>query len=398
MTKKKFSMTTAGIIVLACLFYAVNGSIRCNYGLFRGAVSDNSGVDYATISLILAVAQLSFGVMQPVFGVLALKKTNTFVLGCGGALAATGLGLIPFCHAPWSLMLCLGLLTPIGLAGFSFGIIMGTITPLLGERRAATVSGFVSASCGGGSILFAPILRSSIDSNGLWGAILSMCIPAACLVLAALWLSRQKPAADAPAPRVQTDSLKELFFSALKNPSYRYLMTAFFLCGFHMAIIETHLYSHFLSCGFSDQSVAYAFSVYGIACVVGGTTSGFLCSRFPMQRVLGCLYASRTIWILGFLLLPKSQLSMYIFITLLGLTGGPVVPPTSGLVSKLFGPASLGSLFGLVFVAHQIGSFLSAWLGGVFLSLTGGYVLIWCLSALFSQIAAFLSFRVKIPQ
>ena len=84
MTKKKFSVTTAGIIVLACLFYAVNGGIRCNYGLFRGAVSDNSGVDYASISLILAVAQLSFGVMQPVFGALALKKTNTFVLGCGG--------------------------------------------------------------------------------------------------------------------------------------------------------------------------------------------------------------------------------------------------------------------------------------------------------------------------
>jgi len=398
MTKKKFSFTTAGIIVLACLFYAVNGGIRCNYGLFRGAVTDNSGVDYASVSLILAVAQLSFGVMQPVFGALAMKKNNTFVLGLGGGLAATGLFLIPFCHSFWPLLLCLGLLTPVGLAGFSFGIIMGTITPLLGERRAAVVSGFVSASCGGGSILFAPLLRSSIDSNGLWGAILSLCIPAACLVLAAVWLSRQKPVGSSPIPHAQTTSLKELFLSALKNPSYRYLMTAFFLCGFHMAIIETHLYSHFLSCGFSDQSVAYAFSLYGLACVVGGTTSGFLCGKFPMQRVLGCLYASRTLWILGFLLLPKSHFTMYAFIVLLGLTGGPVVPPTSGLVGKLFGPASLGSLFGLVFVAHQIGSFLSAWLGGVLLTVTGGYALIWCLSALFSQIAAFLSFRVKVPQ
>jgi len=396
MTKKKFSVTTAGIIVLACLFYAVNGGIRCNYGLFRGAVSDNSGVDYASISLILAVAQLSFGVMQPVFGALALKKTNTFVLGCGGGIAATGLFLIPFCHSMWSLMLCLGLMVPIGLAAFSFGIIMGTITPLLGERKAAVVSGFVSASCGGGSILIAPILRSSIDSIGLWGAILSLCIPAACLIPAALWLSRQRPAGmvSSAAPAHES-SVKELILSALRNPSYRRLMTAFFLCGFHMAIIETHLYSHFLSYGFSDQLVSYAFSAYGLACVVGGTSSGFLSSRFPMQKVLGSIYASRIVWILGFLLLPKSVFSMFAFIILLGLTGGSVVPPTSGLVGKLYGSARLGTLFGLVFVAHQIGSFFSAWLGGVCLTVTGGYTVIWCASALFSLVASFLSFRVK---
>lgn len=395
MIKRKFSITTAGIIVIACLFYAINGGIRCNYGLFRGSITDNSGVSYASVSLVLAVAQLSFGIMQPVFGALALKKTNTFVLGLGGAIAATGLVLIPFCHSIGSLMLCLGLMVPIGLAAFSFGIIMGTVTPLLGERRAAVVSGFVSASCGGGSILFAPILRSSLDSNGLWGAILSLCIPAACLIPAALWLSRQRRTVPASTAHPAETSLKELIRSALKNPSYRRLMTAFFLCGFHMAIIETHLYSHFLSYGFSDQLVSYAFSAYGLACVVGGTTSGFLCSRFPMQRVLGCLYASRTIWILGFLLLPKSAFSMYAFIILLGLTGGSVVPPTSGLVSKLYGSARLGTLFGLVFVAHQFGSFFSAWLGGVCLSATGGYALIWCASALFSQVAAFLSFRVK---
>lgn len=388
-------ITVYAIILAACLFYAISGGIRSNYGLLRQPISINSGVTYASISFILAVAQLSFGIMQPVFGILALKKSSGFVLCCGAVMAAAGLIGIPICHSQWLLMLFLGLMMPVGLAAFSFGIIMGAVTPILGERRAATVSGFVSASGGLGSIVLAPLLRGMLDSIGLWGAILSLSIPTFFLIPVALWFSRFGKIPSEAMESPETVSFKEMITDALKNRSYLFVMLAFFTCGFHMAIIETHLYSQFTSYGFSDKIVAYAFSLYGIMAMIGSVVSGFLCSRFSMKRVLGCFYGSRAIWIIGFMLLPKSLLTIYGYIALLGFTGSATVPPTSGLINKLYGPVRLGTLFGFAFVAHQIGSFLSAWLGGVCVTSTGSYTLIWLASAILSSMAAALSFLVK---
>lgn len=392
--KRSRSLAVFGVVVAACLFYALSNGIRSNYGLIRGALSESSGVGYGSISLILAVAQLTFGIMQPVFGVAALKKGNAFVLGCGAALTALGLLVTPLCRSAWTLMAAFGLLMPAGFGALSFGVIMGAVTPLLGEERAAAASGLVSASGGLGSIILAPILRTALDLGGLWGAVLSLSIPTLCQIPVALWLSRFKADAQ-PHAEEKRDSLRALLPAALKNRSYLFLMAAFFTCGFHMSIIETHLYTHFLTYGFSEHAVTYAFSLYGIMAMLGSVVSGFLGSRFPMQKVLGLLYGSRTVWIIGFLLLPKTIVTVYAFAALLGFTGNATVPPTSGLVGKLFGPARLGTLFGLAFVAHQIGSFFSAWLGGICLTATGGYTLIWCASAVLSLVAAVVSFCVK---
>ena len=394
-TKQNISaLTLCGIVFAACLFYALSGGIRANYGLIRGAISDSSTVSYAEMSLILAVAQLSFGIMQPVFGVLALKKSNGFVLCCGAVMAAAGLLGIPFCRGEWSLLLCLGLIMPAGLGAFSFGIIMGAITPLLGERRAATASGIVSASSGLGNIIMAPILRGILDSVGLFGAILALCIPAACMIPLALWF--QKFRAPEAVQEKEHPSLKSLLSTAFQNRSYRFLVIAFFTCGFHMAIIETHLYTELTSYGLSEQSVTYAFSVYGITTMLGSVVSGVLGSRYSMKWVLSGFYAARPILTICFLLMPKTLVSAFVFAALLGFTGAATVPPTSGLIGKLFGLAALGTLFGLAFLAHQVGSFFSAWLGGLCVAATGGYVLIWCVDAVLCVLAAAASSRVAV--
>ena len=206
------------------------------------------------MSLILAVAQLSFGI-------LALKKTNGFALCCGAVMAAAGLLGIQFCRGEWTLLLCLGLIMPAGLGAFSFGIIMGAVTPLLSERRAAITSGIISASSGLGNIIMAPILRGILGSVGLFGAILALCIPAVCMIPMARWFQRfRTPEAMQEKERPM---LKTFLAAAFQNRSHRFLVIAFFTCGFHMAIIETHLYTELTSYGLSEQSVTYAFSVYG---------------------------------------------------------------------------------------------------------------------------------------
>ena len=139
------------VVLAVCLAYALGGGIRSNYGLMRSAIAGTSGVDYAGISFVLAAAQLAFGVMQPVFGALALKTSNVFVLLGGAAMPVLGLVLTPLCRGTWALLLCFGILMPAGLGAFSFGLIMGAVTPLLGEKRASAVSGIINASSGLGA-------------------------------------------------------------------------------------------------------------------------------------------------------------------------------------------------------------------------------------------------------
>ena len=368
MKEKENSRLSVFLVVLAvCLVYALGGGIRSNYGLMRGAMAASSGVDYAGISFVLAAAQLAFGIMQPVFGAVALKTSNVFVLLCGAAMAVVGLVLTPLCHGSWTL--------------------------LLGEKRASAVSGIINASSGLGSILLALVLRGVLDRFGLWGAVIALCLPMLCLMPVLLLLRK----ADAKQAESTPPLLRPLLRSAFHDRSYRLLALAFFTCGFHMAIIETHLYTQFTSYGFTEQSVTYAFSIYGIATMAGSVVSGYLGSRIPMKTVLGCFYASRTLWIVGFLLLPKSPASMYLFAIMLGFTGMATVPPTSGLIGRLFGPAALGTLFGVAFLFHQVGSFVSAWIGGLAVTATGGYTLIWGIDAALCVAAAVFAFRVRLP-
>ena len=394
MKEKETSRLSVFLVVLAvCLVYALGGGIRSNYGLMRGAMAASSGVDYAGISFVLAAAQLAFGIMQPVFGAVALKTSNVFVLLCGSAMAVLGLMLTPLCHGSWTLLLCFGILMPAGLGAFSFGLIMGAVTPLLGEKRASAVSGVISASSGLGSILLALVLRGVLDRFGLWGAVIALCLPLVCLTPVLLLLRK----ADAKQAESTPPLLRPLLRSAFHDRSYRLLSLAFFTCGFHMAIIETHLYTQFTTYGFTEQSVTYAFSLYGVATMLGSVTTGYLGSRFSMKTVLGCFYGSRAVWTAAFLLLPKSLVNMYAFAILLGFTGAATVPPTSGLIGRLFGPAALGTLFGVAFLFHQVGSFVSAWIGGLTVAATGGYTLIWCIDAALCVAAAVFAFRVRTP-
>lgn len=381
------------VVLAVCLVYALGGGIRSSYGLMRSAIAGASGVDYAGISFVLAAAQLAFGVMQPVFGALALNTSNVFVLLGGAAMAVLGLVLTPLCRGTWALLLCFGILMPAGLGAFSFGLIMGPSRRCWGKRRASAVSGIINASSGLGGILLALLLRGVLDRFGLWGTVIALCLPLVCLMPVLLLLRR----ADARQAGHKPPLLRPLLEEAFHDRSYRLLSLAFFTCGFHMAIIETHLYTQFTGYGFSEQSVTYAFSIYGIATMAGSVVSGYLGSRFSMETVLGCFYAFRTLWIVGFLLLPKSPDSMYLFAILLGFTGMATVPPTSGLIGRRFGPAALGTLFGVAFLFHQMGSFVSAWVGGLTVTATGGYTLIWCIDAVLCLAAAACAFRVTMP-
>ncbi len=380
----------------ACALYMVSGGIRCNFGIMVQAIARHSGVDYAGVSFVAAVGQLMYGLMQPVFGVLALKKSNGFALMTGLAMIVAGLLTAPLAHSQAALLVSIGLLFFSGTGGVCFGIIMGTVSPILGPKRAAAVSGLINASSAIGISLLSPVIQALQSSGGISAALRLLCAPVILLFPVVLWISRLSGRVPgSPAESAETGGAWERFRAALREPDYRCLMAGFSTCGFHMCIIQTHIFSQILSYGLPENVAALSYTVFGIAGIIGSVSSGILCQRFRMKNVLALLYGLRSVIIAAFLFfMPKTALSAFIFMAGLGLTGDATVTPTSQIVARRFGAASLGFLFGIVFVCHQIGGFISAWAGGAFIA-GGNYVGIWFADIVLCAFASFVSWLIR---
>ena len=357
--------------------YAVCAGFRDNYGIMLPYIVEWSGIPYSTLSFVIALGQLFFGLMQPVFGLLALRTSARAVLWTGSLMMLAGLLLIPLSASAPLLTLALGILLPSGTAAASFGIIMSCISPRLSPHQAHISSGFVASGIGIGICVLSPAIQSTIAAHGLTGAIWFLTMPALLLIPVSAVIT--KPLPEKKRAGISTGAGKsatDLFREAFRSSTYRRLGFGFFTCGFHMALIQTHLFSQLTAFGVSEKAASYALSVYGIGAIAGAVGSGAASARFAIPRILGGLYSSRCLWI-GLLLLPLPQSVLFAVIFMLGLTGVATVAPTSGLVNKLFGPVHLATLFGFVYLIHQIGAFCSAWSGGLCLSFTGSYSGIW---------------------
>ena len=385
------------LTIAGSFIYAVHSGIRNNYGIMINSIVENSGISFSAVSFVLAIGQLMFGLVQPIFGVLAAKKGNKYPFICGAILVIAGLLLTPLCKSIFSLILCLGIILPSGSGAISYGIILGAISPKIPTKYISTVSGVINASSGIGNTLMSPIINYLISSGGLKYGMFSLTIPIAISLPVSFLMGKANRFTQSNQKHEQNHSvnIKDLLQKAFRNQGYIFLLIGFFTCGFHMAIITNHLPTEIRSFGHSPESSAYAFSIYGITTIIGSILSGTLCNRFKMKNVLGFFYTLRPITILLFLLFPKSILNMTIFTSLYGFSGASTVPPVSGLIGKFFGSSSIATLFGLVFFCHQIGGFFGAWFGGICFDLTNSYLIIWSVSFTLSIIAAVFSFAIK---
>lgn len=400
MVRKKTKENTLLMAVLltaaACLIYAMSDGIRNNYGIMLGAIIENVGLTYASVSLVLAVGQLFYGMIQPFFGILAERKGNTFTLVLGVLLTLSGVLLLPHCKSAPFLLFCLGVLLPAGTGSISYGLLIGSITPKIPAHTAATISGIVNASSGIGNAALSPIIQSLLASGGIQMTMLILALPTAILIPLCFFVGKnpQGYVEQAVKSREKTP-IREMFADAFGSRTYRLLMIGFFTCGFHMALISNHLPSQFTSYGVTAEVSSYAFSIYGIVTMVGSVISGRLCDKCRMKNVLSVFFNSR-VWItLAFLLLPKNTVTIFGFAALLGLTGAATVPPVSGIISRSFGTKRMVTLFGFVFFIHQIGAFFGAFLGGVCYEQTASYVPIWVVDMAFCALASFVSWLIK---
>ena len=389
------------LIIAACIVHGVMQGVHDNYGIMMTGLIPYTGIDYGAISFSIGVGALIYGVAQPFLGILALRKSNVFVIIVGIIFTVVGLIGTPLATNFPLLLLFFGIILPFGTTGLCFGIIMGAITPILGEKRAAVVSGLVQASAGVGDALMSPALNWTISTFDIAFAMRALTVPFLLMIPIALWMHSIGKSTIEYEARINKNenaakvSLVSLLRFTLKDRDYRLIVIGFGTCGFNMSIIESHLFSQYLSYGIDSNTASLTLTVYGIATTIGAAGTGFLGAVFKMKNVLAGVYAMRVGISLAFLFLPKSIGFAFIATALLGLSGDATVPPTSGIISKRFGSQNMAVLYGFTLIGHQVGAFLSAYLGGVFVDNGLGYAPLWVVNLCLATVAAIASFRIR---
>lgn len=385
------------LILISAIIFAITMGVRQSLGLFIAPINTSLELDIVSISFALAVGQFMWGLAQPIFGAIADKKGSLGVLIIGALLMFMGLVLTPFVKTDWGLVLTLGILSAAGAGAGSFSILIGATAKQLPPEKRAFAGGFINAGGSFGQFVFAPLSQSIINGFGWMYAMFTMAITTLFTIPLAYLLGAKKEKKVIEENKSIKDEikLKQQIFEAFKNKNYLYLHAGFFTCGFHIAFLITHLPGEVAMCGHSASVSATALALIGFFNIFGSLYAGYLGSKYKMKFILAILYASRALMIFIYLISPKTELNFYIFSAFLGLTWLATVPPTAGLVGKFFGTKYLATLFGLTLLTHQIGGFLGAWMGGLFIKYTGDYSSMWYLDILLALLAAIVNLLIE---
>jgi MFS family permease len=362
-------------------------------GLFVAPLDQATGLGIVSISLAIAIGQFTWGFAQPFFGALADRFGPGRVIVFGGLMLALGMALIPFVHSEAGLILVLGVISACGAGAGSFSILIGSVMQRLPVEWRSSAAGFINAGGSLGQFVFAPAVQAIISGFG-WVTAMFAVAAASLLTLPLAWPLRRREARDS-AGAAPAMTLTEQLRIAAAESSYLLLHLGFFTCGFHVAFLVTHLPGEVALCGLPATVSAHSLAIIGLANVAGSLGAGWLGARYRMKHLLFWIYLTRAIAILLFLIAPKTALTFYVFAAALGVSWLATVPPTAGLVGKLFGVRYLATLFGLTLFTHQLGGFYGAWLGGLAMANFGDYGWMWYADALLATMAALSNLPIR---
>jgi MFS family permease len=387
--------TPAVIIVCGCLIALIGFGPRSAFGLFLTPMSSANGWGRDVFALAFALQNLLWGIGQPFAGAVADRFGMVRVLSVGALLYAAGLTLMAYTTSPVALQVTAGVLIGFGLAGCSFNLVIAAFGKLLPERYRMLAIGAGTAAGSFGQFLFAPFGVALIDNVGWQNALLTFSGLLLFIVPMALALatprSEPKPAGEIAAP---AQSLMSALAEAFGHRSYVFLVLGFFTCGFQLAFITLHLPSYLIDRGLSAQVGGWTLATIGLFNIIGSISVGWLSTRYPRRYLLALNYFLRSVFITAFVLLPASTVTTLLFGAGMGLMWLSTVPPTSGLVTLMFGTRWLATLYGFAFFSHQVGGFLGAWLGGLLYERTGSYDVVWWLTVLSGLLSALINLPI----
>ena len=408
-TTTRNTLPAAWLVLLAAAgAFALTMGVRQSMGLFIGDINTHTGVGLASVSLAFAFGQLWWGLTQPMGGIVADRWGAGRVMLVGLAMVALGTALVPLAGSTPALVLAIGVLGAGGAGLAGPAVLMAATMRLVPADKRGMATGIVNAGGSFGQFVFVPIAQGLASAFG-WMVGLQGMAAMMLLALPAAWVLKGRPAGAASAPAASTSgsastpaarpSARAVIGRALADRNFQLLAAGFFVCGFHVAFIATHLPGVVASCQLPPSVGAWSLAVVGLFNIAGSLTVGWVLShradRWRMKSILSLIYATRAVAVLLFVLAPKTPVVMLSFAAVIGFTYLSTVPPTAGLVARFYGPANMGTLFGLVMVSHQVGGFLGAWLGGQIFVATGSFNGVWAIDIALAVAAALLHLPIR---
>ncbi len=381
------------VLLAAAGSAALTMGTRSTMSLFLGSINTSTQLGLGSISLAFAVGQLFWGLTQPFAGAMADRVGAGRVLLIGLTLVALGVFITPWMASTAGLIFAIGLLSAGGAGMAGPAVLMAAAMRMIPAERRGMATGIVNAAGSVGQFVMLPIAGALTLGLG-WVSAVQVLGLLVLLALPAIWVLGGRPpsaAAAAVAPLGAWAAIR----IALRNPSYLMLAAGFFVCGFHVAFLGTHLPGVVAACGLPLQYGAWSLALLGLFNIVGSLAIGWAVGRWRMKSLLSLVYATRALAVLLFLLSPKTGAVMLVFASVMGLTFFSTIPPTVGLVAKFFGTGNMATLFGVVMLVHQVGGFLGAWLGGKVFEASGNFDLIWYIDIGLAVAAALIHLPIR---
>ena len=396
MSSERFIKNNTALITLiaACLVVLISLGVRQVFGMFFTDFNKDLGITNTEFGLAIGIQMLGWGLTGPIFGAIADKYGGHkaiclafvfYIIGIYFLYAGPNTGIF--------FQINLGLFIGIGLGGTAISIpmsIVGKHFPLSNR----TIAMSIVTAVGSFGYFISPLYTNYSLTNNGWVNTLFIFMIVLILGLVMSFFVRSPSLAQSP-EKPNDQSTMNALTEAFQNKSYLFLTAGFFVCGFHITLVGTHVPVYIADRGLEGWTAAAILSLIGLFNIFGSLTSGYLSTKISKKVILSTLYLLRGISICFFIFLPPSNISSFIFGATFGFLWLATVPATSGIVAQMFGTKYLGLLYGIVFLSHQIGSFLGAYLGGLFHDLYGSYDYAWYLAIALSIFAAIIHLPIK---
>ena len=396
MKSEKFITNNKALVTLiaASLVVIIALGIRQTFGLFFFDFNNDLNISISHFGFVMGLQLFLWGIFSPIFGVITDKYGGAIAIFIGFLFYLAGVLLFySGFNNNFYFTITIGVLIGIGLGSTAIGIPVSVVAKHFPVSNRTIATGIVTSAGSFGYFVSPLLVRYSLIETGWENTLLYFCLLLGLGLVVALFVSTPKipVGTDQNNNQTATEALKEAF----NNKSFIYLTLGFFVCGWHIALVATHIPTYMMDKGLPDWTAAMILALIGVFNMVGTITSGYLSTRFSKKKILSAIYLLRGISIMYFIFLPPSVFNSVIFGITFGFLWLSTVPPTNGIVGHIFGTKYVGLLYGIVFVSHQIGSFLGAYLGGVFYEMNGNFDYAWYGSIALSIFAGLIHLPIK---
>ncbi len=393
------------ILIVGCVIITVSFAVRASFGVFQIPIAEEFGWLRAEFSLAIAIQNLAWGIGQPIFGALAEKIGDRRAIFLGALIYAAGMVLTAMSTTPFAHQLY-AWLVGFGVAGTGFGVVLAVVGRAASDENRSMALGIVTAAGSLGQVIGAPIAEWLLRMMS-WQ--MTFVVFAGVVLLLIFVLPFMRAPEMASKQQIE-ESMADVLRRAFRDPSFGMIFLGFFSCGYQLAFITAHFPAfvtemcgpiepggilHGIGISSTSALGAVAISLIGAANIVGTLAAGWAGKRYTKKYLLAGIYAARTIVAGAFIMFPMTPMTVLVFSVAMGSLWLATVPLTSGLVAHIYGLRYMGTLYGIVFFSHQLGSFLGVWLGGRMYDAYGDYTVVWWIGVAVGAFSALVHLPIR---